>query len=368
MSACLRKATNGASTATNFNKLENQYIVAGKNQNGFHLTIIILVALVLAVAGLAAWRVFRKNDQSQASTTASQAASGQTTSKKIDKIDTAQLKFDQSASATDPIGDRNGLFYHDVYTATSTDGVHFNPTGNKVAEHASVPDAIRLPSGQLVVYSVDGGGRSASGVLIAVSGDNGKSWKTGSAQVSKDRLGQAGADPQAVLTDSGQLRLYYVVFPGKPVPGQPPSTDSVNKVYSATSADGLNFTEEQGVRFEYSQITDPDVIKIGSTWFMYAAQGQKQIYATATDGLSFSYKGTIRDKGSVSKTVPVGGTYRQFYCAQGITSEISTDGITWQNPTPSLPAPVGKIICDPSPLQLDDNSWLMIYKLASANQ
>ena len=339
------------------------------NQNGFHLTVVILVALVLAVTGLAAWRVFGKNDQSQTSTTASQAASGQTTGKKIDKIDTAQLKFDQAAAATDPIGDKNGPFYHDVYTATSTDGVHFNSTGNKVAEHASVPDAIKLPSGQLVVYSVDGGGRSTSGVLIAVSGDNGKTWKTGSAQVSKDRLGQAGADPQAILTDSGQLRLYYVVFPGKPVPGQPPSTDSVNKVYSATSADGLNFTEEQGVRFEYSQITDPDVIKIGSTWFMYAAQGQKQIYATATDGLSFSYKGMVRDKGSVSKTVPAGGgTYRQFYCAQGITSEISTDGITWQNPTPSLPAPAGKIICDPSPLQLDDNSWLMIYKLASPNQ
>lgn len=332
-----------------------------KDQSGFHLTAIALASLVLVVAGLTAWRVVSKNDKSQTPTTISQTTAGQTTSK-IDKIDAAKLKFDQAAATTDPIGDRNGPFYHGVYTATSTDGVHFNATGDKVAEHASVPDVIKLPSKQLVFYAVDGAKRSGSGILMGVSSDSGKSWKLGSLRLS----GVSGgiADPQITMTDSGQLRLYYLVFPGPPAPGQPPT--STNTVDSATSTDGINFTKESGDRFEYAQITDPDVIKIGSTWFMYAAQGQTQVYATATDGLSFSYKGVIRTNGSVSKTVSAGsGTYRQFYCAQGITSEASTDGITWQNPTPSLSSPAGKIICDPSPVQIDANSWLMVYKVAS---
>ena len=339
------------------------------NTQGFHLVAVLLALVVVAVIGLAGWKVFSNNKSDTSSTVPSSSAQNSaSTTGKISKIDTSKLSLDQSAATNDPIGDPSGPFYHDVYTASSTDGAHFNSTGNKIAEHASVPDIIKLPSGQLVVYAVDGGGRSTSGVLMTVSDDNGKTWKTGSAQVSKSRSGQAGADPQAVMTDNGQLRLYYVVFPNKPAPGQPPGTDSVNKVYSAVSSDGIHFTEEHGVRFEYAQITDPDIIKIGSTWFMYIAQGQKQIYATATDGLSFSYRGLVRNSGSVSKTVSAGGgTYRQFYCAQGITSEVSTDGITWQNPTPSLPSPAGKIICDPSPVQLSANDWLMVYKLASGN-
>jgi len=335
--------------------------VAGKNQSGFHLVAIVLVILVLGVAGLAAWRVFKSNPKNQPSA-ANQTASTAGTSGKINQIDTAKLAFDQQAAASDPIGDKNGPFYHDVYTASSSDGLKFSSTGNKIAEHASVPDAIRLPSGQLVFYAVDGAQHSKSGVLMGVSSDNGKTWELGSMQLG----GASGgiADPQITITDNGQLRLYYLVFPGPPTPGQPPA--SVNTVDSSTSADGINFTKESGDRFEYAQITDPDVIKIGSTWFMYAAQGQKQIYATSSDGLSFSYKGVARQQGSVSKTVAISGDkFRQFYCDKGISSSTTSDGISWSDEGVNLAAPADKIICDPSPLQLDDGSWLMIYKVAN---
>ncbi|MDO8591933.1 MAG: exo-alpha-sialidase [bacterium] len=339
------------------------------NNQGFHLSFLVLAVAVLAVIGLVGWKVFSNNKSNTSSTAPSSGAQNSaSTTGKISNIDTSKLSLDQSAATSDPIGDKNGPFFHSVYTATATDGIHFTATDNKIAEHASVPDVIKLPSGQLVFYAVDGGGRSKSGVLIGVSDDNGKTWKTGSAQFTSSQDGQAGADPEAVMSDNGQLRLYYVVFPSKPTPGQPPGTDTVNKVYSATSTDGIHFTQEQGVRFEYAQITDPDVIKIGSTWFMYSAQGQTQLYATSTDaGGSFSYKGVVRATGAVSKTVSLSdGSYRQFYCGKGgIVSETSKDGINWNSGVVSLTSAASQITCDPSPVQLDTNNWLMVYKVSN---
>lgn len=338
--------------------------MVSKNQNGFHLIAIVLVILVLSVAGVAAWRVSKSNSKNQP--TADQSAATTSAAGKISQIDTAKLAFDQKAAVTDPIGDKNGPFYHDVHTAASVDGLRFSGGATQILNHASVPDAIKLPSGQLVIYAVDGAARSKSGVLVAVSDDQAKTWSAGSMQLSSSRAGSV-ADPQITLSESGQLRLYYVVFPGPPTPGQLPT--SVNKVYSATSTDGINFAEEQGVRFEYEQITDPDVVKIGGLWFMYAAQGPRQIYATSSDGSSFSYKGITRQRGAISKTVALSnGGFRQFYCANGISSSTTTDGITWVDEGVNLPAPAGQSICDPSPLQLDNNSWLMVYKLFSPSQ
>ncbi|OGL34694.1 hypothetical protein A3F65_03295 [Candidatus Saccharibacteria bacterium RIFCSPHIGHO2_12_FULL_47_16b] len=336
-----------------------------RNQSGIGHLVLFLLVLVVAVGGLIGLRVISSDKKSESS---SSAASSQTSadkqSGKIDKIDSSKLAFDKPAATSDPFNDKKGPFYHDVYVASSTDGVHFSNSQQQIISKASVPDAIKLPSGQLVIYAVDGGQRSVSGLLVAVSEDNGKTWQAGSLQVKTSRTAYSvGADPQVLLTDDGKLRLYYLVFTGPPTSGQPPA--SVNKVYSATSTDGINFTEEQGVRFEYAQITDPDVIKIGATWFMYAAQGSTQIYATSSDGSSFTYKGVTRQKGSVSKTVALSdGKYRQFYCADGISSSATADGVSWTDEGVNL-AVAGKIICDPSPVQLAADNWLLVYKLAN---
>lgn len=332
------------------------------NQSGFHLTAIILIILVFSVTGLVTWRVLNKKNDDKKTENISQSSAS--SSRKINGIDIGKLAFDQKTATSDPIGDPNGPFYHNVHTAASNDGLRYSGGATQILNHASVPDATLLPSGQIVIYAVDGAARSKSGVMVAASDDQGKTWSAGSMQLNSSRQGGV-ADPQVILTDSGQLRLYYIVFSGPPAPGQPPT--GVNKVYSATSSDGINFTEEPGVRFEYAQITDPDVIKINDLWFMYAAQGQKQIYATSPDGLSFGYKGITRERGSVSKTVPIGDDkYRQFYCVGGISSSSTSNGISWTDEGVNLSAPAGKIICDPSPIQLEPSSWLMIYKVASA--
>jgi hypothetical protein len=140
-----------------------------------------------------------------------------------------------------------------------------------------------------------------------------------------------------------------------------------NKIASAISSDGINFDVESGDRISYVKITDADIIKIKDSWFMYLSQGTNLLYATisSADG-TFTYQGKVRDFGSVSKTVAQNGASRQFYCdhkTSGINSQTSSDGINWSDTVKSLARDRAGAICAPSPVQIDANNWLMVYKV-----
>lgn len=289
---------------------------------------------------------------------------------------TSELKFDKEAMKADPFSDQNGPFYHKVYKATSTDGITFTKTGELIADKSSVPDVVRMNDGTLFIYAVDGAQRSNSGFMVARSKDNGATWEQGSLHVKTSRTKfSVGADPQAVLLPDSSIRLYYLVFPDKKPPldstGKPIPTSEKNYIKSAVSSDGINFTEEGGNRFEMTQIwTDPDVIKIGSRWFMYLSEGSKNIAATSDDGMTFVTENkAVRTDGAISKTVPTDdGKYRQFYCKAGISSAVTTDGINFSNEAVSLESDRDEILCDPSPVKINDNEWLLIYKSAPARK
>src|SRR3989344_2674677 len=264
------------------------------------------------------------------------------------------LKFDFTASQQDPFNDPNGPFYHQVFLASSPDGLNFTKEDDVLFDKASVPDIIRLPNGRIFAYMVDGAKRSKSGILVALSDDDGKSWDLGSLQI-KSKSGFAGTDPEAILLNDGTIRLFYIVFGAK------------NKVLSAASTDGVNFNQDEGIRFEYPKITDPDISIINDKWFMYLSQGPKLIAATSDDGLTFKLKNTVREIGSVSNTVYVDVDFwRQFYCFEGkIKSAKTKDGLTFQDePGFMLEPQSGKTICDPAPVHLG-GSWLMLYKVSN---
>lgn len=277
---------------------------------------------------------------------------------------TPTLAFDQEGLKQDPFMDKNGPFYHQVYKAVSTDGINFTRTGEMIADKASVPDVVESKDGRLFIYAVDGAQRSKSGLMIAMSNDFGKTWKLGSLQMKGEVKG--AADPQAVLLDDGRIRLYFLYSPTKPpldATGKPLPSKEKSFIKSAVSTDGINFTEEAGNRFEMTQLyTDPDVVKIGNTWFMYVSSGSRNIALSSPDGMTFTEVKNIREQGSVSKTVSMGdGTYRQFYCKRGISSATTTDGLNFTGEVVSLAETQGKIICDPTPIKVG-SGWLMFYK------
>lgn len=282
---------------------------------------------------------------------------------KPESIETLPLTFDNPSAKLDPFNDPNGPFFHDVYQATSNDGLNFTKVDGVVVEKASVPDIIKTADGKLFIYAVDGASRSRSGLMVAISDDAGETWQQGSLQLTCQRDVCSGADPEAVVLPDGRIRLYYMVFPK--IKGSPGSLVK-HSVYSALSKNGLIFQEEEGVRFEYEQITDPDVVKVGDHWFMYLSQGPRLIVTRSTDGLTFKFERIIREKGSVSNTVSIGDNrWRQFFCDRGISSATTNDGLNFTNdPGSRLEPNPSQIICDPAPEKIGDE-WLMYYKVAA---
>lgn len=282
------------------------------------------------------------------------------------------LKFDQPASSSDVFNDPNGPFYHQVYKAASSDGLNFTQKGEMIIDKASVPDVVKANDGKLYIYAVDGARRSNSGLMVAISGDNGTSWKQGSVQIKSESEGMPAADPQAILQDNGSIRLFYLVVTGLPDKknGQPLNTNQGTfMIRSALSQDGVNFIEEEGIRYQSNNemITDPDLIKINNKWYMYLSKGSELITTVSSDGNTFEFLQSIRNNGSVSKTIPIDDNqFRQYFCRNGISSATSANGLNWtDDPGIRIEPGNNEIVCDPSPVKID-SGWLMIYKVAPA--
>jgi len=229
---------------------------------------------------------------------------------------------------------------------------------------------VKTSDGKLYIYAVDGAGRSNSGLMMAISEDNGASWKQGSVQIKSDDEGMSAADPQAILQTDGSIRLFYLTATGLPdkKDGKPVNNNQgTYMIKSALSKDGISFIEEKGTRYQSvgEQITDPDVIIINDKWYMYLAKGPDLIATVSSDGNTFKFLQNIRQNGSVTKTVPVDNNkFRQYFCRDGISSATSTDGLNWKD-DPGIRIEQdsrSETICDPSPVKIDDG-WLMIYKL-----
>lgn len=329
-----------------------------------NIKIAIITVIALIVMATIFIFVILPTKKSNNSSNSSNATATKTTKNISDQDQIfSTLDFDATGRSYDMLNDPTGPYYHQIVRAISVDGLDFQKTGGVLIDKASVPDVIRLDSGRLLLYAADGVmDRSRNSLLVAYSDDDGASWTAGSLHVSNERTRfSVGTDPDIVLLDDGSFRLFYL-YRELPASGQF-DPNATCQVLSAVSTDGLNFIEEPGVRFEYTNITDPDVVKIGNTWYMYTSQGPRLIAASSTDGLTFTYEKIVREQGSVSSTIVMDdNSYRQFFCRDGIRSAISTDGLNWQeNEGLRLTADDGEFICDPSPVQLD-NGWIMIYK------
>ena len=156
---------------------------------------------------------------------------------------------------------------------------------------------------------------------------------------------------------AARIRLYYFDI----APMKNPSAKGKNRIYSAVSTDGLNFTQEDGVRFENDDIFDPDVIKVGDTWRLYVGspKGQQVISAISTDGLNFTEEGVAYTGSSVPNVIYENGTY--YLYTAGIQIATSTDGITYTKTKNSFRSS-GSVTADPGVVKISDKKYLMIYK------
>src|SRR3990167_6131901 len=188
---------------------------------------------------------------------------------------------------------------HTAYLASSTDGKTWKK-GILVQKQASVPDLIQLSGGvgvfkkgDLLVYFVDFSTLTPSSgseqLGLVSSSDTGKTWnKKVSVKISNKPNKGAAVDPSVVQLPDGRLRLYF--FGSEVTQGDPAKAGGDHKVYSAVSADGINFQIEEGTRFAAKNLTDPEVIFYKGDWYMYWSSGQNTKLAVSSDGLTFTEK------------------------------------------------------------------------------
>lgn len=223
-----------------------------------------------------------------------------------------------------------------------------------LAEHASVPDAI-LKNGVIHVYFVDVSEDGKPEQIGHIqSSDNGKTWSKKTILTISGLGDKVAVDPNPYLLPDGKIRLYYFDISKTRTEG----TEN-NSIYSAISADGINFTEEEGVRFKYKGIYDPSVIKVGDAWRLYVGTDENNVLsATSADGLNFVYEGVALSGGSIPKVIYTDDLY--YLYTGGIQISTSSDGKIFKKTMDRFD--IGGLTADPGVIKLADGTYFMVYK------
>jgi hypothetical protein len=169
------------------------------------------------------------------------------------------------------------------------------------------------------------------------------------------------------------IRLYYY-GPGSG-PGDPASQLGAHCIYSAISTDGINFTQDPGVRFSFDTqttlgITDPDVVQLNDgSWLMFVSWGERLVKSLSpTSSGSFILDESFSwNHGGVPGSFNFNGTVRTFVCYQGSIDMAVYDQ---ENGTlnyigVALQAPASGMIADPSVIQIGEK-YLMFYKYCAS--
>ncbi|OGD61551.1 hypothetical protein A3A71_00005 [Candidatus Berkelbacteria bacterium RIFCSPLOWO2_01_FULL_50_28] len=300
------------------------------------------LVLIFAFVGYLAWP---KSEQA--------TPSPEKPGKETDK-DTSQ-QYNWSVMNQGPYGDK-------ISFATSTNLLNWADSGQILAEHASVPEAIyNEKTGTISVYFVDVSvdGKPEQLGLIK-SSDNGKTW-SGKQIITIEGIGdKVAVDPDPYLLVDGRIRLFFFDINDTRTPG------NSGKIYSALSDDGVNFVLEQGIRLERQEgLFDPDVIHVDDTWYMYIGDGtgQTTIVATSTDGLTFTEKGVAYTGGSIPNVFYDGKQFLLY--TGGIDISTSTDGLKFTKTSNRFESSYG-LTADPGVIQLGPNNYLMVFKTKTA--
>lgn len=255
--------------------------------------------------------------------------------------------------------DPNGPYYHQIYSATSKDGLTWEEQNKMLFEHASVPGAV-IKDRVIYLYFVDMAEASPQ-MSVGISKDLGKTFEKKKVEI-KGIESVNAVDPHPELLENGEIRLYYFYSNVQNI--DPAKAKNAHQFYSAASTDSINFTNPQLAYEDTSLITDPDVFKTTNDWRMFVSKGQSlDLLISADSGLKFTKQDDfIWDKGGVSDTFNFNGTYRTFYCGQGIQSATGADKGKLVSEDGTRLGEENKIVCDPSVIQLPDGTYLMFYK------
>jgi hypothetical protein len=238
----------------------------------------------------------------------------------------------------------------------------------------SVPYAHKTSGGEYRLYYCGEGG-----ILSAISEDGLDFEKEKGVRVSSTEPGTIACDPTIVDLEDGRVRMYYKVASGQGGPGQ-----SVHKIYSAISEDGLDF-ESEGVRIDsektddrgWASVPEATLLPDGKIRIYYVSDsiesGHGIVSAISEDGLDFEKEKTNLPSGFVDPAITIlpDGTYMLLASVlpmspkgstetkeEGIYSFVSEEGVSFSDMKPVY---ISKGAIDPSIIQIDSNEWRIYF-------
>lgn len=242
--------------------------------------------------------------------------------------------------------------------------------GTRITD-GSVPYIFKLADGRYRLYYCGQGG-----ILSAISSDGLNFTKESGVRIAPASGFEAVVcDPTMVELPDGRVRMYYKGADGSQGgPGQ-----SIHKIFSAVSTDGLNFTRE-GLRIDSEKTDDqgwasvPEAIKLADGRFrLYYVTGATEAKngiasAISTDGLTFTKEPGVRvpnfvdpailllADGTFLMLVANPGFYREV--PSGIYSFTSENGLTFTNRQTVVE---GSDIYDPTMITIDGQTFRVYF-------
>jgi len=130
---------------------------------------------------------------------------------------------------------------------------------------------------------------------------------------------------------------------------------------------GIHFTQENGVRLTRNGAFDPDVERDGNMWRMYVGtlEGNQVVSASSTDGLNFTEEGVAFMGGAVPDVYHADDLW--YLYTAGINIATSTDGKTFVATGESFHSSNSMVTADPSVVKLSSGKYLMLYKINPTN-
>jgi hypothetical protein len=199
---------------------------------------------------------------------------------------------------------------------------------------------------------------------VARSTDHGATWTfLGNACMRDSTVG--AVDPTPVAIDGG-VALYFVdIYKlNQPTP---------QIIYRATSVDGVNFDKATPAYTQSPTLVDPFVLRMpdASLRVYVPSEDEGIISATSADGLVFTrdYGVRMTSGGMPGALVLPDNRVRLFLCGshdgqEGIFSMISSDGLNFADESGlRIQAPANSIADNPEPIRLADGSYLMLFQI-----
>ena len=260
-------------------------------------------------------------------------------------------------SGQNPMPQGQTAFDDNVYFAASPDGINWSE-GRLLAKLASVPDVLYSSKGEFWAYWVDFTNMKQPGdekISVAKSID-GANWETLGSAAFTGAEGLVPVDPNVDELSDGRFRMYFFDITRH---------QGNNKIYSAVSSDGMNFALEEGVRFEYENVYDPNVITLPDGRLRMYLNHTDIISAMSEDGVTFTLDDGVRiEKGGVPGAVVLDdGRILLYACTRGISAYESMDGLNFTLLKEGAVTSGGDsaFVCDPS-VALHPGGYLMVYK------